>query len=88
MKKDKIILICVFIFISAFYFISCGNSGWDEILDKECISNSDCPDGYFCDTVTEKCAKSSNNDGSGGLPDNGGLPGDDSSDISDDDNGT
>ncbi len=88
MKKDKIILICVFIFISAFYFISCGNSGWDEILDKECISNSDCPDGYVCDTSTEKCAKSSNNDGSGGLPDNGGLPGDDSSDISDDDNGT
>ena len=88
MKKDKIIFICVFIFISAFYFISCGNSGWDEILDKECISNSDCPDGYVCDTSTEKCAKSSNNDGSGGLPDNGGLPGDDSSDISDDDNGT
>ncbi|MGI6395513.1 MAG: hypothetical protein ACOX2F_12435 [bacterium] len=52
---------------------SCSNSSkWDEIFDKECISSSDCPAGYTCDTNTQKCVSEDGGSGGGGLPGGGG----------------
>jgi hypothetical protein len=86
MRKFRVYLIYMIVVFPVAFFSCCNNSNWDEILDKECISNSDCPDGYVCDPGTEKCSKSGN-DGNNILPDNGGLPGDDSPDLTDDDSG-
>ena len=56
-------------------FLSCENSNatndedvYDPFSEQDCLRDEDCPTGYYCDMITEKCAKESN------LPDNGGLP--------------
>ena len=64
----------------------CGNEA-NPFLDVDCISNSDCPLGYYCDLSINKCAEKSGDNG-GILPDsNGGFPDDGTGENPDDENG-
>lgn len=72
--------------VSLFFIFSACSESAREFIEKDCISNSDCPDGYLCDTEENKCYKDP--DGGGGiLPDEGGLPHDNDNGELPDDNG-
>ena len=83
------IFIISIIFMLSMMFLSCENEKTDPITNQDCLSNADCPLGYYCEMLTGKCASEDNgNDSNGSLPDNGGLPGSDTSENDDSGGGT
>jgi len=84
----RTILISIVISFSLIFSLSCANEKTEDLItNQDCLSNVDCPLGYYCDLVIEKCAKEGAGNDSGGLPDNG-LPTDNEVQDSDSGGGT
>ena len=81
----KIIIQIIFV-LSLVVFSSCENDSTnDPVTNQDCLSNVDCPEGYYCEEFSGKCA--SEDDGNGALPDNNGLPTGDTGETTDDSGG-
>lgn len=78
----RVLVICA-IMLSFLLFLSCENGNTDPITEQDCLSNVDCPLGYYCEPMTGKCAREEGGDDTGGLPDNGGLPTDNNTNDND-----